>query len=79
MVEHFGYDEAPWTAGSRSQEVAHAAAAYLARVGFGYSAKSVAEVLNYRDSSGVSHAVKRIEAGTNKLRTAIDRRENKLR
>ena len=79
VAEHFGYDVAPWTAGSRSDDAARAAAAYLARVRFGYSAKSVAEALSYRDSSGVSHAVKRIEAGTKKLRTTINRIESKLR
>jgi putative transposase len=79
VADGFGYDEAPWTTGSRSEDAARAVAAYLLRVRFGYSAKSVAGALNYRDSSGVSHAIKRIEAGTKKLTTTIDQLETKLR
>ena len=78
MADEFGYDEAPWTVGCRSDDVARAAAAYLARVRFGYSAKTVAGALNYRDSSGVSHAVKRVEASAKSLQTAIARLEQKL-
>ena len=79
VADHFGYDRPPWTMGCRSDDAARAVAAYLARVRFGYSAKSVAVPLNHRDSSGVSHAIKRIEAGTKKLKTTIDRLETKLR
>lgn len=79
VADHFGYDRPPWTMGCRSDDAARAVAAYLARVRFGYSAKSVAAPLNYRDSSGVSHAIKRIEAGTKKLKTTIDQLETKLR
>jgi REP element-mobilizing transposase RayT len=79
VADHYGYDQPGWAVGSRSDDAARPAAAYLARVRFGYSAKSVAKALNYRDSSGVSHAVKRIEDGTRKLHAAIDSLENKLR
>jgi len=79
VADHFGYDEVPWKAGRRSEDAARAAAAYLARVRFGYSATSVGQALDYRDSSGVSHAVKRIEAAPHQLRTAIDRLEQELR
>ena len=79
VADGFGYDEAPWTTVSRSEDAVRAVAAYLLRVRFGYSAKSVAGTLNYRDSSSVSHAIKRIEAGTNKLRTTINCIEKKLR
>ena len=79
VADHFGYEEEPWMAGRRSEDAARAAAAYLARVRFGYSAKSVGQALHYRDSSGVSHAVKRIEAAPKQLRIAIDRLEQELR
>ena len=75
----FGYKDVPWMAGCRSEDAARATAAYLARVRFGYSAKSVGEALHYRDSSGVSHAVKRIEAASKQLRTTIDHLESQLR
>jgi len=35
--------------------------------------------MHFRDSSGVSHAVQRIEAGPKHLRTTIDRLEERLR
>ena len=78
FADDFGYDEAPWTAGSRSEDAGRAVAAYLARVRFGYSAKSVAEALNYRDSSGVSHAVKGIKGATLELRATISHLEQEL-
>ena len=52
---------------------------YLARRRFGHSAKAVAAALGYSDSSSVSHALKRIEAGPPKLRQALTRIEERLR
>jgi chromosomal replication initiation ATPase DnaA len=81
VAKHFGYenDEPPWSAGSRSDDAARAAAAYLARVRFGYSATSVAKALNYRDSSGVSHAVRRIRNSRKKIRNTIQEIEEQLK
>ena len=50
----------------------------LARRRFGYPAKSVAAALGYRDASGVSHAIKRIEAGPGDLRRSLARLERSL-
>ncbi len=69
---------APLAAGRRSDDASRAAAAYLARRRFGYPAKSVAAALGYRDASGVSHAIKRIEAGTDDLRRSLARLERSL-
>ena len=68
----------PLTAGRRRDDTSRAAAAYLARRRFGYPAKSVAAALGYRDASGVSHAIKRIEAGTGDLRRSLARLERSL-
>jgi chromosomal replication initiation ATPase DnaA len=46
-------------------------AAYLGRHSFGYSDTVVAEALGYRGPSTVSHAVRRIEAGSKTLRRTV--------
>ena len=76
VADHFGYMTPPWTAGRRRDDASRAAAASLARRRFGYPAKAAA--LGYRDASGVSHAIKRIEAGTDDLRRALARLERSL-
>ena len=78
VADHFGYEPPPWAAGRRSDHASRAAAAYLARRRFGYPAKSVAAALGYRDGSGVSHAIQRIEAGTDDLRRLLARLERTL-
>ena len=78
MADHIGYEPPPWTAGRRSDDASRAAAAYLARRRLGYPAKSVAAALGYGDASGVSHAIHRIEAGTDDLRRSRARLERSL-
>ena len=53
-------------------------AAFLARVRFGYPAKAVAAALGYRDASGVSHAIKRMEFRPEDLRSALASIERRL-
>jgi len=79
VAAHFGYDDIPWATGCRSDDAARATAAYLARIRFGHSTKSVADALHYRDSSSVSHAVKRIESSSGELQHTIDQLEQQLR
>lgn len=73
VAEHFSQDSASWSTGHRSDDASRAVAAYVARRGFGYSAKAVAAALGYRDASGVSHAIARIEAGSDDIRKVVDR------
>jgi len=75
---HFDCDPAQWSQGTRSDDAARALAAYLARRRCGYPATAVAEVLGYRGPSGVSHAVRRIEAGPESLRTLAAELERTL-
>ncbi len=78
VAQEFGGDAKRWAAGCRSDNGSRAAAAYLARVRFGYSAKDIATALNYRDGSAVTHAVKRVEAGGKTLGLVIARLEKQL-
>ena len=78
LADHFGYEPPPWRAGRRSDDASRAVAAYLARRRFGYPAKSVAAALGYRDVNGVSHAIHRIEAGTDHLPGSLARLERSL-
>ena len=78
VADHFGCEPPPWTAGRRSDGASRAAAAQLARRRFGYPAKSVAAALGYRDASGVSHAIHRIEAATDDLHRSLARLERSL-
>ena len=78
VADRFGYEPPPWTAGRGSDDASRAAAAYLARRRFGYPAKSVAAALGYRDASGVSRAIHRIEAGTDDLLRSLARLERSL-
>ena len=77
-ADRFGYEPPRWTAGRRSDNASRAAAAYLARRRFSYPAKSVAAALGYRDASGVSQAIHRMEAGTDDLRGSLARLERSL-
>ncbi len=78
VARHLGHDPASWSSGHRSDDASRAAAAYVARRRFGYSAKAVAAALGYRDASGVSHAIRRIEAGTDDVRKVVSRIEGSL-
>ncbi len=69
--ERFGQDGSAWLPGKRADDAGRAVAAYLARRQFGYSAGAVARALGYRDHSGVSRAVARVEAAGASLRTTI--------
>lgn len=53
-------------------------AAYLARRRFGHRTGAVAEAFGYSGPSGVSHAVKRIEAAGAAMQRAIVRIEQQL-
>ena len=77
-AREFGYAEPPWSHGSRSDDAARAAAAYVARRRFGYRAKAVADALGYGHASGVSHAIRRIESGNDALHKTIARIERSL-
>ena len=78
VADHFGCDGSRWTAGRRNDDASRATAAFLARVRFGYPAKAVAAALGYRDASGVSHAIRRMESGTDDLRLALASIERRL-
>ena len=72
-------DRGLWSAGRRVDGADRALAAVLCRRGFRYSATEVAAALGYRGSSGVSNAVKRVEASVSltraygKLLRAVER------
>lgn len=78
VARQFGYAEAPWSEGRRSDDAARAVAAYVARRRFGHRAGAVAEALGYGGASAVSHAIRRIERGTDKLRKTVEKIERKL-
>ena len=78
VAREFGYAEPPWSHGSRSDDAARAAAAYVARRRFGYRAKAVADALGYGHASGVSHAIRRIESANDALHKTIARIERSL-
>jgi REP element-mobilizing transposase RayT len=78
VARHFGCDAADWSHGRRTDDASRAVAACLARRSFGYSATAVAEALGYGGPSSVSHALRRIEAGPEELRTLVRTLETKL-
>ena len=78
VAQHFGCEAECWSPGRRSDDAARALAAYLARARFGYSATAIAKRLGYRGPSSVSHAVRRVEKGSDVLRKAAAQLEEKL-
>ncbi len=54
VAEAFDADRSTWSAGRRSDNVARAAAAWLARRRFRYGTREVSEALGYRSHGGVS-------------------------
>ena len=75
VARHFGHDPASWWSGHRSDDASRGGRLCGWRR-FGYSAKVVAAALGYRDASGVSHAIRRIEAGIDEVaKWSVDRGE----
>ena len=66
IIEHtagqFGEDPAGWARGRRTDSIARAVAAWLARGRFGYPAGQTAKALGYGGPSSVAQAVRRVEA-----------------
>jgi hypothetical protein len=71
VVGHFGGCPHGWVAGTRCDDAGRAAAAYVARRHYGYSAAEVARALGYRGHGSVGTAVSRIESGTDAVRRGI--------
>jgi putative transposase len=78
VAAQFGHAEAGWRRGHRNDDASRAVAAYLARRCFGYRATDVATALGYAGPSAVSHAVRRIEQGTDPLRATAAALAQKL-
>jgi len=78
VAVHFGVDARRWIAGRRSDDVARAVAAYLARCRYGYAATETAVALGYRDHSGGGRAVQRVEQGSEDLLRTVQRLERML-
>jgi hypothetical protein len=78
VATHFGVAPIRWAVGRRSDDVARAVAAYLARCRFGYPAGETAAALGYRDHSGVGRAVRRVEQGGLDLQGTIQQLERRL-
>jgi len=57
----FGCDVASWRPGRRVDELGRAAAAWLAKVRFGYTSNEVAQTLGYSSPSSVTKAIVRME------------------
>ncbi len=77
VTHHFAHPTT-WLPGTRSNDAGRAVAAYLARRRFGYKATAVAKSLGYSSPSSVSHAVRRIENGSDELRKAVTKIHKKL-
>ncbi|MBI4580821.1 MAG: transposase [Planctomycetes bacterium] len=71
VAEAFGADRSTWSAGRRSDDVARAAAAWLARRRFGYRAREVADALGYTSHGGVVAAIQRVEAAWPRLERTL--------
>ena len=78
VASHFGAEPGRWAAGRRSDGVARAVAAYLARCRFGHPAVETARALGYRDHSGIGRAVRRVEQGTPELQRTVQTLERRL-
>ena len=74
----FGMDASAWVPGRREDSLGRAAAAYLARCRFGYSATAVADALGYAGPSSVSQAIRRIAATSSRLAKALREIEQQL-
>lgn len=74
----FGMDASAWVPGRREDSLGRAAAAYLARCRFGYSATAVADALGYAGPSSVSQAIRRIAAASSRLAKALREIEEQL-
>jgi hypothetical protein len=61
VAEHFGCDRSRWMAGRRSDDLARAVAAYIARRVTASPARDIAESLGYRNVSSVAVARKRVQ------------------
>ena len=72
-VACFGGDPETWRPGRRIDDLSRAAAAYLARCHFRYSAREIASALGYRSHGGVHNAVKRIRSGPDTLKKTVEK------
>ena len=61
VAEHYGADRTTWMPGKRTDGLARAVAAYIARRVTGLSARAIADGLGYRSAHGVSVACHRVE------------------
>jgi len=60
VAKELGVERLAWVPGRRSQDASRTLAAYLARHGYGYGGKLIADALGYRDGGSVAHAVRRV-------------------
>ncbi len=67
VAEHYGCAADEWSSGRRSDGIARAVAAYLARRRFGYPMAAIAEALGYRGHGSVGTAVSRVETAGSSL------------
>ena len=74
---HWGIDASQWTPGRRSDHIARAVAAYLARIRFGHPATRIADALGFSHPSSVNQAVKRIQSDLNRLSPLLKKIEKR--
>jgi chromosomal replication initiation ATPase DnaA len=71
VAEAFEADRSAWSAGRRSDDIARAAAAWLARRRFGYRVHEVADALGYTSHGGVVAAIGRVEGAWPRLEKSL--------
>jgi REP element-mobilizing transposase RayT len=72
VAAHFGHDLGEWQPGRRVDDASRAVAAYLARRRFGHPAAAVAAALGFGSHGGVHNALKRVETGSDELKTVTE-------
>lgn len=77
-ADHFGSNPRDWRPGRRIDDAGRAAAAYLARRRFGYTAEEVASSLGYRGHGGVATAISRIDSSNSNLKRSLVKIERAL-
>ena len=78
VADHYGLSAGIWAAGTRSDDLGRALAAYLARRRYGYPAVAIARALGYRGHSSVAAAVARVESDMERLKKTLALLERKI-
>lgn len=78
VAAHYGCAADEWSSGRRSDGIARAVAAYLARRRFGYPMAAIAKALGYRGHGSVGTAVSRVETAGSSLCEALASLEEQL-